>query len=356
MISVLKTKIVPVNRIEDYGKYREDESKDSLSKDSLSKDVTYDDIPGLSEVIDRELWSLLDETTKDNLKATALSNLRPQGIEKDFWDMLDESVKANIIDSLRENKIKMFDAKSERPEEVDPRIWEDICQSTQKKIVNQLYAIRPLGFDPELWENMNERNRQSIAHDQKVSNDIKQQFHLEEAWLPAWFIKEVVPTGKRSKRSYLLWWLQRITYKSRVVNFFLIGNHYIIEEPDSGMSAMALVCALILTIPFGVFSFLTDAFFTSIREALEACPNQQTITGWNYSLFYTHVMQSFSVCLYCSMMGIIVTSVYYIFKPLPGKDMRKWCRSQGRLLLVSDAILFLHSMILDIDILIFAKY
>jgi hypothetical protein len=71
---------------------------------------------------------------------------------------------------------------------------------------------------------------------------------------------------------------------------------------------------------------------------MKVCPDAQTITGWTYPQMYLRTMQSFSVCMYCSMMGIIVTSVYYIFKPLPGKDMRKWCRSQGRLLLVSIGI------------------
>jgi hypothetical protein len=35
------------------------------------------------------------------------------------------------------------------------------------------------------------------------------------------------------------------------------------------MSAMALVWALILTIPFGIFSDLNDGFFAAIREAIE---------------------------------------------------------------------------------------
>lgn len=77
------------------------------------------------------------------------------------------------------------------------------------------------------------------------------------------------------------------------------------------------------------------SFNIYFAHAMKVCPNAQTITGWTYPQMYLRTMQSFSVCLYCSMMGIIVTSVYYIFKPLPGKEMRKWCRSQGRLLLVS---------------------
>jgi hypothetical protein len=259
-MSILKTKIVAVDSVDYEGKYCQDQGQDRFSKDLM-----YDDTPGLSEVVDLGLWNLLDERSKNMLRDSALSNQRPQGIEKDFWDTLDERVRTDIIFCLSKDKQIRCNVKAERPEEVDPQIWQDIDMETQKKIVNQLYAIRPPGFDPELWENMNERNRQRIAYDQKIANDAKK----EVGCLPAWFIKEVVPTGKRSKRSYLLWWLQRITYKSRVVSFFIYGNHYVMEEPDAGMSAMALVCALILTIPFGIFSILNDGFFTAIREAIE---------------------------------------------------------------------------------------
>mmetsp|Transcript_16086 Transcript_16086/g.15440 ORF Transcript_16086/g.15440 Transcript_16086/m.15440 type:complete len:390 (-) Transcript_16086:94-1263(-) len=330
MVSALKFRVVAVEYDEHddecEGKYRE--GPVDLDQNISSK-IDYEnyckDNADISEVIDFEIWDALDEETRNKVKAI---KLRPQGIEKDFWDILEESVKANIIDSLKRKKV--IDVKLERPEEVDPQIWKDVHLATQKKIVGQLYAIRPQGFDPELWENMNERDKQHICLDQKMIND------ESPVWLPAWFIEEVVPTKNWSKRWYLKWWLQRITYKSRVVNFFVPGNNHIIEEPDAGISAMALVCALILTIPFGIFGSLTDGFFASVREAIEKCPGNppQTITGWTFDAMYLRTMQSFSTSFYCSMMGIIVTSIYYIFKPLPGKDMRKWCRSQGRLLLV----------------------
>jgi hypothetical protein len=106
--------------------------------------------------------------------------------------------------------------------------------------------------------------------------------------------------------------MQRITYKSRVVNFFVVGNHYIIEEPDGGMSAMALVCALILTIPFGIFSFLNNDFFKSIREAIEV-----------YMYIYVYSLPSFLfidnhpiyLCIYIYVCMYVYMHVYkYIHK------------------------------------------
>jgi hypothetical protein len=260
MVSALKSRVMAVdNDDECKGKYREDPV--FLDQNNSSKNDYENYCKNnleISEVIDFEIWEALDGETRNKVKAV---KLRPQGIEKDFWDILEESVKSNIIDSLKRKKV--IDVKLERPEEVDPQIWKDVYLATQKKIVGQLYAIRPQGFDPELWESMNERDRQHIRHDQKMIND------ESPVWLPDWFIEEVVPTKNRSKRSYLKWWLQRITYKSRVVNFFVVGNNYIIEEPDAGISAMALVCALILTIPFSIFGSLNDNFFASVREAIE---------------------------------------------------------------------------------------
>jgi hypothetical protein len=222
------------------GKYREDPVDDiPVETQNISSIDDYENYRinnvEISEVIDLEVWNSLDGETRNKVEANALSNLRPQGIEKYYWDILEGSVKANIIDSLKRNNV--IDVKLGSPE----------------KIVGQSYATRPRGFDPELGESM-----KSIRHVQK-----------SPVCLPAWFVEEVVPTNNRSKRWYLKWWLQRITYKSRVVNFFIPGNHHVIEEPDGGMSAMALVCALILTIPFGVFSHLNDEFFSSVREAIE---------------------------------------------------------------------------------------
>jgi hypothetical protein len=265
MVSALKFRVVAVEYDEHddecEGKYREDPVDDiPVKTQNISSKDDYENYcknnVEISEVIN---FIPPDGETRNKVKANALSTLRPQGIE--IWDILEESVKANIIDSLKRKKV--IDVKLELPEEVDPQIWKDVYLATQKKIVGQSYATRPQGFDPELGESMNEIDRQHIRHDQKMIND------KSPVWLPAWFIEDVVPTNNRSKRWHHKWWLQRITCKSRVVNFFVPGNDHIIEEPDAGMSAMALVCALILTIPFGIFSHLNDDFFAGVREAIE---------------------------------------------------------------------------------------
>eukprot|EP00596_Hydrurales_sp_CCMP1899_P007378 CAMPEP_0119051224 /NCGR_PEP_ID=MMETSP1177-20130426/72912_1 /TAXON_ID=2985 /ORGANISM="Ochromonas sp, Strain CCMP1899" /LENGTH=202 /DNA_ID=CAMNT_0007030355 /DNA_START=242 /DNA_END=848 /DNA_ORIENTATION=- len=144
-------------------KYREDPVDDipvETQNISISSIDDYENYRSnnveISEVIDLEVWDSLDGETRNKVEANALSTLRPQGIEKDFWDTLEESVKATIIDSLKRKKI--IDVKLESPEEVDPK------HKRQKMIIDE-----------------------------------------SPVCLPAWFIKEVVPTKNRSKRSYLKW-------------------------------------------------------------------------------------------------------------------------------------------------------
>jgi hypothetical protein len=214
MVSALKFRVVAVeyeeNDDECEGKYHEDPVDLDQNISSIDDCENYcENNVKISDVID---FIPPDGETRNKVKANALSKLRPQGIE--IWDMLEESVKANIIDSLKRKKV--IDVELELPEEVDPQIWKDVHLATQKKIVGQSYAIRPQGFDPERWESMNERDRQHISHDQKMINE------KSPGWLPAWFIEEVILTKNKSKSSYLKWWLQRITYKSRVVIFSLL--------------------------------------------------------------------------------------------------------------------------------------
>jgi uncharacterized membrane protein len=66
---------------------------------------------------------------------------------------------------------------------------------------------------------------------------------------------------------YIYIYIQAYVY---IYMFIYVPKYlYIIEEPDDAMSAMGLVCALILTIPFIIFGLLNDAFFSNMRDAIE---------------------------------------------------------------------------------------
>jgi hypothetical protein len=207
----------------------------------LDNDI-YTKTVGISDVIDLEIWNKLSVETKKKLSAFASAKIRPEGVDKDLWEMLEDNEKSEIIiccnDLEEEKEIKNRKTHKDgrvipldRPEEIDPRIWKSLFLLTQKKIVGKIGSLRPRGVEAELWDNLNERDRQRINLDQKLADDAKD---LKAAWLPSFLIEEVVPAEGYTKRNYLLWWFQRLTYKSRVVNFFAIGNQYIIEEPDSG--------------------------------------------------------------------------------------------------------------------------
>ena len=55
----------------------------------------------------------------------------------------------------------------------------------------------------------------------------------------------------------------REEYKSTILKFFLETEDIDYDHYDSSVSAMALICALLLTIPFGVLSLMNGEYFTS---------------------------------------------------------------------------------------------
>ena len=137
-----------------------------------------------------------------------------------------------------------------------------------------------------------------------------------------------------TKQTYVRWWIHRLTIKSRILTFFFSGSH-VIEDPDSGIAAMSLVCALILTIPFGCFSFLNDDYFSSLKTSLQLCAGGTSFSGQTFDMIHTFIMRSVSACLFFSIMGLIISSIYYVFKPIPGSDLKIWCENQGRYLVGS---------------------
>jgi hypothetical protein len=145
--------------------------------------------------------------------------------------------------------------------------------------------------------------------------------------------RPVYKKGYESKLLYPRWWLQRLTVNSRVVKFFSVLGDHIIEEPDAAISAMALICALVLTIPFSVFTVINDGFLTALRTAIEACPNGVNYYNQSYRTVYIRLVGSPGLTMYASIMGLIISSIYFIFKPSKGKDLDRWCRRQGRLLM-----------------------
>jgi hypothetical protein len=293
----------------------------------------------ISDVMDQDIWEALNDSTKNNITTVVLAKLKPDGIENSLWVELSHFDKLNIINSKLSSR-----AQCGRPDEVSSKTWSKFSTRTKIEVHGKLHCLRPPGFDLDLWKGLGEQTQRHVSNDLiRHSSRSRVEMRMEYkkssyCCLPFqiyhWITQEPPGDNLLAKQGHLRWWLQRVTIKSRILTFFAMQSH-IIEDPDTGIGAMVLVCALILTIPFGAFSYLNDNYLTALQNSLLKCDNAKSFSGQNFESIKNLINKSLSACIFCSIMGLILSSVYYVFKPLPGKDLELWCRNQGRILIAS---------------------
>lgn len=139
--------------------------------------------------------------------------------------------------------------------------------------------------------------------------------------------------------------------KSRVTNFFLDFQASDFDF-DLAVNALALVNALILTIPFGMASNFSFSYFNELQHNLYACPDNSglskfyakqlgytysnPITGFDlYTDIYEHFVRNTSTAVYASMCGLILASLYYLFRPSSSDDLTINGRMRQRCLILS---------------------
>jgi len=121
---------------------------------------------------------------------------------------------------------------------------------------------------------------------------------------------------------------KKVTRHSAVYDFFL--NFEDDTNFDNPVNALALICALLLTIPFGLITVLNGAFFQSLEEALNACPNNATKdTGDTYNYLFVQFLQNTGSIIYACLCGLILSAFYYTFKP--SENVQQTRRSRFKL-------------------------
>ena len=286
---------------------------------------------GISNVIDRATWISLDQQTKNNIRDYVDAKNPPNSVDKHLWAELSPDDKAHVIEKKSTQKSTL-----ERPEEICDNTWSKLNINTKIAIIDKLHNLRPPGFDSTLWMSLSDLTKKSITDDlygHTVKSQSEKTLKLQSHFFGC--ITSKIDTYLYNHLSTThRWWLLRVTSRSRVLTFFFSGIH-VIEDPDSGIGAMVLVCALILTIPFSTFSYLNAEWLSSLETAVNSCSNQRSYSGESYGQIHDRMISSLSACMYFSLMGLIISSVYYVFKPLPGKEIDHWCRLQGRVLMLS---------------------
>ena len=100
------------------------------------------------------------------------------------------------------------------------------------------------------------------------------------------------------------------------------------DDFDSGVNAMALLCALVLSVPYQVAGTLGSDNLDWMKGQIDECTDE-----WNYAFVYTGYRASFIMTVYFSISGMILATFYFLFKRNNDFDFRIW-RSKARYLVV----------------------
>jgi hypothetical protein len=127
---------------------------------------------------------------------------------------------------------------------------------------------------------------------------------------------------------------------------FIFDIESINVDYDTSFSAISIVSALLLTIPFSAFSFYNDDFFEAIRGAIIYCEENQPHSVMAHKSLKDIVSgaQSYiSAVFFSSLMGIIVSTIYFIFKPtdISALSRRSKLKIKG-LALIGSTIIFIN--------------
>lgn len=102
-----------------------------------------------------------------------------------------------------------------------------------------------------------------------------------------------------------------------------MGKTVCTEEIDTVVNTLTLVCALILTIPYGVMTAASPDYWDYVESTLAACPVQLYTYAQNYSLF----SGAFNTVVYSNISVLIMAVLYYLLRPKDDDKFRKWWKS-----------------------------
>lgn len=111
-------------------------------------------------------------------------------------------------------------------------------------------------------------------------------------------------------------WCEYIKYKMFHKNAFIDFYNGTILDDDGGkkldeaVNAQALVCALILTIPFGVVGNFNFEYYETIQTISINCEQ------YDYKQAHSILTRALLSVIYSSIIGLIFSTLYYILRPI----------------------------------------
>jgi hypothetical protein len=121
-----------------------------------------------------------------------------------------------------------------------------------------------------------------------------------------------------------------------------------VANVDMGLNSMGIICALIMTVPFGVLSGFNPQVFDELKAAIATCKGTWTdpktgikypITdyGWTFQGIRLEFLAYVSLCIFSSLNAVILSTIYYVFHrggELDPQKLHGWYRKKGYLIVI----------------------
>ena len=98
---------------------------------------------------------------------------------------------------------------------------------------------------------------------------------------------------------------QRVIETNSILLFIDKYTSKIVPTTDS-INTMALICALVLTIPYGIMSFINGDWFNELETKLSLCGHAA-----DYRNNYVVMNNNIAVSIYASMINLMMVAFYY---------------------------------------------
>ena len=111
------------------------------------------------------------------------------------------------------------------------------------------------------------------------------------------------------------------------------------EDMDTKVNSMGLISALVLTIPFGLFTSLGNDYWSGLAQAIIDCGSDTKSTSIGPAK--DGLLNNLIASLVASVLGIILSTFYYLFKP-PDAKKRMTLGANKKIKSFGDYAVLLH--------------
>ena len=120
-------------------------------------------------------------------------------------------------------------------------------------------------------------------------------------------------------------WTEYFHWRWKISNYrkFYSGEGLEVDEADSVINALALINALVLTIPFGLVTSLDMDYFDNVQALIETCD-----TGVDWNDIQLNMIAPLYVSVVCSTLALVISTLYYFLRSK--QYFYHWWKSRGK--------------------------